>query len=231
MGETTTFSAPAGSATGYLAVSAGGVGPGVLVVQEWWGLVPQIRGVCDRLAAAGFTALAPDLYRGAVATHAEPDEAARLMAELPLDRAAADMTSAVDHLLAHPATRGDAVGVVGFCMGGMLTLVMAARGGDRIGAAAPFYGAPLGDAEPDWSTLTAPVRGHFAANDDFFAPEAVADLEARLRAQGKDVEFRMHPGTAHAFANEENPFGTHDAAAATAAWDATVAFLGSALSR
>jgi carboxymethylenebutenolidase len=225
MGETVTFASNGDTAEGWLSVPASGSGPGVLVLQEWWGLVPQITGVCDRLAGEGFVSLAPDLYRGDIAQHTEMDKAGQLMSTMPMDRAARDMGGAVDYLLAHPAVTGDKVGVVGFCMGGMLTLVVTAQQGDKIGASAPYYGAPLGDSEPDWSQLTAKVRGHFAENDDFFPPDAIADLESRLKAMGKDVEFRNHPGTGHAFANEDNPLGTHDEAATEAAWADTVAFL------
>jgi carboxymethylenebutenolidase len=225
MGENVSFEcAGETTADGHLSIPASGRGPGVLVLQEWWGLVPQLTGVCERLAGEGFVALAPDLYHGEVAQHTEMDKAAELMTKLPMDRAARDMGGAIDHLLEHPAVEGDKIGVVGFCMGGMLTLVIAAAAGNKIGAAAPFYGAPLGDNEPDWSNLAAPVRGHFAANDDFFPPDAVAALEKKLQGMGKDVQFRIHPGTGHAFANEENPIGTHDAAAAAAAWAETVAF-------
>jgi carboxymethylenebutenolidase len=120
---------------------------------------------------------------------------------------------------------GDAVGVVGFCMGGMLTLVVAATHGDRIGAAAPFYGAPLGDDGPDWGGLTAPVLGHFAEQDDFFPTDAVRELEVTLQGMGKEVTFEVLPGLGHAFCNEENPLGTHDEAATEQTWGHTVDFL------
>ncbi|MGZ8734967.1 MAG: dienelactone hydrolase family protein [Acidimicrobiia bacterium] len=229
MGEQVEFAVDGNRAAGYLAVPAGGSGPGVLVVQEWWGLVPQIEGVCDRLATEGFVALAPDLYHGEIAEHTEMDRAAELMNTLPLDRAARDMSGAIDFLLGHEAVDGEQVGVVGFCMGGMLTLVLAAREGERIGAAVPFYGAPLGDSEPDWSGLTAPVLGHFAEGDDFFPAAAVLDLEARLRERGNDVSFTMYPGTGHAFANETNALGTYDADASFQAWLRTLEFLRSTL--
>jgi len=212
-------------AEGYIAVPASGSGPGILVLQEWWGLVPQLKGVCDRLAAEGFTALAPDLYHGEIAEHTEMDKAGELMTGLPPDRAARDMAGAIDHLLAGDAVTGDQVGVIGFCMGGLLTLMIAAGQGDRVAAAVPFYGAPLGDGEPDWSGLTAKVEGHFAENDDFFPPDAVEDLAARLRAMGKDVSFTIYPGTGHAFANEANPLGTRDDEAAATAWARALAFL------
>jgi carboxymethylenebutenolidase len=225
MGQDVSFASDGAQADGYLSIPAAGEGAGVLVLQEWWGLVPQIKRVCDRLAAEGFTALAPDLFHGEIAQHDEMDKAAHLLSTLPLDRAARDMTAAIDYLLAHDAVRSDRVGVVGFCMGGMLTLVIAAQQGERIAAAVPFYGAPLGDNAPDWSGLTAPVHGHFAGDDAFFAPDAVRELEAQLRGMGKDVTFEMHPGTGHAFANEENALGTYDPDAATTAWSKAVAFL------
>ncbi|MDQ1698546.1 MAG: carboxymethylenebutenolidase [Frankiaceae bacterium] len=230
MGETVSFASNGDTASGYLAVPDSGSGPGLLVVQEWWGLVPQIKRTCDRLAALGFVALAPDLYHGDYAEHTEMDKANELMQSLPPDRAARDMGGAIDYLLGHDAVTGDQVGVIGFCMGGMLTLLIATLQGDKVGAATPFYGAPLGDMAPDWSTLSAPVQGHFAENDDFFPPSAVKDLERRLTDLGKDVEFIVYPGTAHAFGNEENALGTHDEQAAATAWDRATSFLKSKLS-
>ncbi len=220
-----TFASNGDTAHGYLARAASGTGPGVLVVQEWWGLVPQIKKMCDRLAADGFVALAPDLFHGDIAEHTEMDKADQLMSTMPMDRVARDTGGAVDFLRSHSAVRGDKVGVVGFCMGGMLTLLVAAQQGDKIGAAAPYYGAPFGDSAPDWSGLTAPVRGHFAGNDDFFPPDAVRELERQLRDMGKDVELEIHAGSGHAFLNEENPIGTYDAGLAAKCWAATVAFL------
>jgi carboxymethylenebutenolidase len=216
-------------ADGYLATPDGGSGPGVLVIQEWWGLVPQIKGVCDRLAGEGFCALAPDLYHGEVAEHTEMDKAGELMSSLPPDRAARDMAGAIDHLLGLDAVTGERVGVIGFCMGGLLTLMISALEGERVAAAVPFYGAPLGDDEPDWSGLTAAVEGHFAEEDDFFPADAVRDLEGRLQAMGKDVHITFYPGTGHGFANEYDPLGNRDEAAAAQAWDRAVAFLRSKL--
>ena len=229
MSQTVSFPSNGDTASGYLATPTSGKGPGLLVLQEWWGLVPQLKGVCDRLAAEGFVALAPDLYHGEIAEHTEMDKANELMQSLPPDRAARDMGAAIDYLLAHEATEGNRVGVIGFCMGGMLTLLISAFQGDRVAAAAPFYGAPLGDMAPDWSGLTASVQGHFAEKDDFFGPEPVKALEAELKGMGKDVEFIVYPGTGHAFANEEDPLGTHDTEAAKTAWDRATTFLKSKL--
>jgi carboxymethylenebutenolidase len=230
MGETVEFRSNGDTASGYLAVPSSGTGPGLLVIQEWWGLVPQIKNVCERLAGDGFVALAPDLYRGEIAEHTEMDKANELMQTLPPDRAARDMAGAIDFLLAQDAVQGDKVGVIGFCMGGMLALLITALQGDKVGAATPFYGAPLGDMAPDWSNLTAPVQGHFAENDDFFAPGPVKDLERQLKDMGKDVEFIVYPGTGHAFGNEEDPLGNYDAEAAKTAWERAITHLKTHLS-
>jgi carboxymethylenebutenolidase len=225
MGETVSFASNGGTAEGYLALPPSGSGPGVLVLQEWWGLNPQIKRVADDFAKQGFVALVPDLYHGELAHHTEMDKAAQLMSQLPPDRAARDMGGAVDYLRGHPAVQGDKVGAIGFCMGGMLTLLVAAQQGDKIGAATPFYGAPLGDSAPDWSNLSAPVQGHYAESDDFFPPDAVKALETELRGMGKDVEFRVYPGTGHAFCNDDNPLGTHDPSTAEKAMSDATAFL------
>jgi carboxymethylenebutenolidase len=158
------------------------------------------------------------------------DKAAKLMTEMPMDRAARDMGAAVDYLLANRAVLSNKVGVLGFCMGGMLALVVAAQHGDKVGAAVPYYGAPLGENAPDWSNLSAPVRGHYAEQDDFFPPVAIEALERELRGMGKDVHLDVHPGTGHAFANEENPLGTHDETVAGQCWSSTVGFMHDRLS-
>ena len=213
------------TAGGYLAASKSGSGTGVLVLQEWWGLVPQIKGVCNRLADEGFTALAPDLYHGDFANHTEMDKAGELMTSLPPDRAARDMAGAIDHLLSLDSCSSSQVGVVGFCMGGMLTLMVSALESSRVAVAAPFYGAPLDDGAPDWNGLTAKVEGHFAAHDDFFPPEAIKGLESQLQELGKDVNFHIYEGTGHSFAKEENALGTYDAEAANTAWERTLNLL------
>ncbi len=213
----------------YQAVPETGAGAGVLVLHAWWGLTSVFTDVCDRLAAEGFTALAPDLYHGDYAEHTEMDKASELMNSLPPDRAARDMGGAIDYLLAHDAVRGGGVGVMGFCMGGMLTLLISALQGNKVAAAVPFYGAPLGEMAPDWSGLTAPVLGHFAEKDDFFPPDAVRQLEAQLKEMGKEVTFHFYPDCGHGFANEEDPLNTHDAEATVEAWDHSLKFLRSKL--
>jgi carboxymethylenebutenolidase len=151
------------------------------------------------------------------------------MQSLPPERAARDMSGAVDFLAAHPAVNGKGIGVIGFCMGGMLTFLVAANRGDRIKAAVPFYGFPQGASEPDWSKLTARVQGHMAEKDDFFQPAAARALEAKLRGMGKDVTLTVHPGTGHAFMGPHNALGTLDAALAARIWPQVTNFLHTAL--
>ena len=204
--------------SGYLAESATGSGPGVIVVQEWWGLDSGIIQICDELAAAGFTALAPDLFRGQLAGHTEMDRAGELMAALPMDRAAEDMSGAVDHLASLESTSGGGVAVIGFCMGGMLTFVLAALRPDLVKVAVPFYGFPSGDDQPDYSRISAVVRGHMAEHDDVFPPSGAADLEGRLRAAGVDAELTVHEGTGHAFMAPHDALGTQRADLAAEIW-------------
>lgn len=229
MAETVSFPSNGSTASGHLAVPASGHGPGVIVIQEWWGLNPQIRGVADMLAENGLVALAPDLYHGELAGHDEMDKAGHLMSTLPPDRAARDMSGAVDYLASHPAVTGDGVGVIGFCMGGMLTLMLAASRGDKVKAAVPFYGFPQGDQMPDWSGLTAAVRGHMSDPDDFFPPEAARALEAELRSMGKDVSIEIHQA-GHGFMNEENPMGSYAEGLAGEIWPVTIEFFKTQLS-
>ena len=229
MGERIEFRSGGGTASGYLAVPDGGSAgtAGVLVLQEWWGLVDQITRTCDRFAEAGFTALAPDLYHGTAVPLSEPDEAAKHMMALEMGEAAAHLSGAVDELLVR--TGRPSIGVVGFCMGGGLALVLACQRPDAVAAVVPAYGViPWPDAQPDYSTMTAAVLGHVAALDGSFTPEAAGELEARLTGLGLDATFHVYPGVDHAFFNEDRP-EVYDAAAAGLLWDRTVSFLAAQL--
>ena len=181
--------------------------------------------MADRLGAAGFVALAPDLYHGELAGHDEMDKAGRLMQSMPPDRAGRDMSGAVDYLSGHPSVTGAGIGVVGFCMGGMLSFIIAANRPDKVKAVVPFYGFPQGPMEPDWSTLTASVSGHMAEHDDFFPPAAARALEAKLKGMGKNVTLTVHAGTGHAFMAPHNALGTLNAQLAAEIWPTVVSFL------
>ena len=213
------FRSNGATAGGYLATPEGGRGPGVIVLQEWWGLVPHIKDVADRFAREGFVVLAPDLYHGRTTT--SPDEAGKLMMALNIEQAERDLRGAVDHLLGHDATEGQTVGTVGFCMGGVLSLFAASKN-ERVGACVVFYGIHP-KVEPDLDRLRAPVLGLYAERDQFVPPEAVRDLEAKLRERGKSIETHIYPGTDHAFFNDTRP-EVYDPEAAADAWRRTVEF-------
>ena len=220
--QNVTFASNGGEAHGYLATPDGGSGPGLVVIQEWWGLTDHIKDVTDRFAAAGYVALAPDLYGGTV-TH-DADEAGELMQSLPVTQAATDLAGALTYLEGHDAVTSDTIGAVGFCMGGGFVLVLAAQQGDRIGAAVPFYGVG-GYDQVDLADVTAPVLGHFGTEDGFAPPEQVDALEEALAASGASVEIRRYEGQGHAFFNDTDAIGTYDEDAAIEAWTATLAFL------
>ncbi len=225
MSNTVEFAVNEHMASGYLVTPPAGTGPGILVIQEWWGLDSGIKEMADRLGAAGFVALAPDLYHGELAAHDEMDKAGQLMQSLPPDRASRDMSGAVDYLSGHPAVTSQGIGVVGFCMGGMLAFLIAANRPDKVTAVVPFYGFPQGEAEPEWSALTATVNGHMAEHDSFFPPDAARALETKLRAMGKNVTLTVHPGTGHAFMAPHNALGTLNAELAAQIWPQVVSFL------
>lgn len=223
MGELVEFPSNGSTGRGYLATPDVGAGLGLIVIQEWWGLVPHIKDVCDRFAHEGFTALAPDLYRGETTT--EPDEAGKLVMALNLERAARDMSGAVDFLVGSDKVRGDGIGVTGFCMGGGLAMMLALQRNDAIRAVVPFYGFIAWDSvKPDWSKLNAPVHGHYAEHDDYFGPEKARALEAELKGLGKDVELHIYDGANHAFFNDTRP-EVYDEQAASTAWVRTLEFL------
>jgi len=230
MGEMIEFPSNGSTGQGYIASPPNGASStsGIIVLQEWWGLVDQIKRTCDRLAEAGFTALAPDLYHGTTVPLTEPDEAGKQMMALTMDAAAKDLSGAVDDL--QRRTGRTQVGVIGFCMGGGLALVLGTQRPDAIKAIVPAYGLiPWPDAQPDFSQLDAAILGHAAGEDDFFTPEAAMELEAQLKAQGLDVAFHHYPDVDHAFFNEDRP-EVHDPESADLLWDRSIAFFRNSLS-
>ncbi|HTP40945.1 MAG TPA: dienelactone hydrolase family protein [Nitrospiria bacterium] len=203
-----------------MAAPAMGAGPGVIVIQEWWGLVPHIKSICDRFAAEGFTALAPDLYHGKATT--SPDEAGRLMMALNIGRVAKDLNGAVTFLLGQPSTAGaHKVGVVGFCMGGQLALYAACEN-PAIGACIDIYGIHP-NVKPRLAGLRAPVLGIFGEQDGSVNPTVVRKLEADLKKAGKTTDFMIFPNVGHAFFNDTRPEVYHKESAMKA-WQKSCAF-------
>jgi carboxymethylenebutenolidase len=221
VGEIIEYASNGSRAQGYLA-SSGPDRPGVIVIQEYWGLVDQIKHTCDPFAAEGFTALAPDLYHGTKVPLTEPDEAAKEMMALSMDVTAKELSGAVDELVRR--TGRDRVGVIGFCMGGGLALVLGTQRPDAVAAVVSAYGLiPWPDATPDYSKLSARVLGHFGENDDFFTPDAARELESQLKQLGKDATVYTYEGVGHAFFNEDRP-EAYNAEAAALLWNRTLAF-------
>jgi carboxymethylenebutenolidase len=224
MGQTVTYKRPDGkSVNGYLAEPKSGKNaPGVVVIQEWWGLNDQIRGVADKLAAAGYRALVPDLYRGKAAVEAK--EAEHLMKGLNFaDAAGQDVRGAIQHLKASGSQKA---GVTGFCMGGALTL-LAAVNVPETDAAVAWYGFPPLEYI-DASKIKAPLMAHWATQDEFFPIGKVDELEKKLRAANVKFEFHRYDAK-HAFANETAdskglPPLKHDPKAAEQAWKRTLEF-------
>lgn len=217
--ENVEFKTNGETAQGYLARPEGdGPFPGVIVVQEWWGLDDHIKDVARRFANEGFAAFAPDLYHGK--TTSEPNEAQKLMMELDMNRASKELTAAADHLSKQPYINGRGVGATGFCMGGGLALTLACDS-PHIKAAAPFYG---GNPQPidKVANLQGPIRMSYAEHDDWIGSEVREALEAALKQHGKDYEIHVYPGTQHAFFNDSRP-DVYNKEAATDAWNKMLA--------
>jgi len=220
MGEIVEFESNGGHANGYLAIPENGSGPGVVVIQEYWGLVDHIKDVCDRFAGEGFVALAPDLYDGQVAK--SPDEAGKMMMALRIDEAEKDLKGAVQFLLSNRATTTAKVGIVGFCMGGALSLYAATKN-QKVGACVVFYGIHP-NVKPDLPNLHAPVLGIYAERDTFVPPDVAHELERQIKALGKSIEMHIYPNVDHSFFNDTRP-QVYNAEAAADAWRRTLEFL------
>jgi len=233
------FDANGVTAPGYLATPDGAVSqeaPGVVVLHAWWGLTKPFRQACDRLAAAGFVALAPDLYRGK--TTATVDEADALAGALDQEQASGDVAGAVQFLRHYgrqsaagdPAsaanTRG-ALAILGFSLGGAFALETSVSLADEVAAVVLFYATYTG---PDYARAKAVYLGHFAENDPFEPAESVAELEQALHAAGRQATFYTYPGTTHWFFEANRP-DAYNAGAADLAWERTLAFLNAELRR
>lgn len=220
MGQLLQFPANGHTTAGYLALPESGSGAGILVIQEWWGLVDHIKDLCDRFAGEGFVALAPDLYHGTATK--SPDEAGKLFMALNIARAGADLRGAADALLARPEVTSKRVGVVGFCMGGQLALYAAVEYPDRIGAAVDFYGVHP-NVRIDPARLRVPVQAHFATRDTSVKTADARALVAKIGAAGGSIEA-FYYDCDHAFFNDTRPTVYHQQNAAEA-WRRTLHFL------
>lgn len=218
-GEMISFPSNGNTVQGYLAKSAAGSGPGVIVLQEWWGLVGHIKDVVDRFAEEGFTALAPDLYGGESTD--DPDTAGKLMMALNMAETEKVLRGAVGRLLADEATSSSKVGIVGFCMGGQLSLY-AACVNEKIGACVDYYGIHP-NVNPPLENLNGPMLGFFAEHDAYANAETVNALSEKLRAVNKQHEFTTYPGTNHAFFNNDRP-QVYNQNAAEDSWKKMVSF-------
>lgn len=218
MGDMVSFNRPVGSqAQGYLAKSDGAKA-GIVVLQEWWGMNDQIKGVADRFAAAGYMALTPDLYAGRVTQ--DPDEANHMMTGLDwVGATEQDVSGALNYLKASCGC--DTAGVMGFCMGGALTIIAGVKL-DACDAVVCYYGIPPVEAA-DPAVMRVPFQGHFASRDDWCTPAAADALEAALVSSGVTYEMHRYEGE-HAFFNETVP--PYDADAAALSWQRTLEFLG-----
>jgi carboxymethylenebutenolidase len=214
-GKMVEFPSNGGKTSGYLATPASGKGPGVIVIQEWWGLVGHIKSVCDRFAAEGFSALAPDMYHGKTAS--EPDGAGKLFMALNIGQAEKDLRGAAQHLLSHSSTQK--IGAMGFCMGGQLAL-FAATLNPAIGACVNFYGIHP-NVKPDYAKLSGPVLGLFAEKDQFVNPTTARAVDVAIKGAGKTSEIHIYPNVDHGFFNDDRP-EVYDKAAAQDAWRRTL---------
>jgi len=190
------FRANGGTANGYLAKPASGSGPGVIVVQEWWGLNNHIKDIADRMANEGFVALAPDIYHGSMTT--EPGEAQKLLMSLNLEQAEKDLRGAAEALKQNGAT-GDKVGAIGFCMGGLLAL-WAGTLSPHVGAVVDFYG--VGMVKPEVSKLQGPVLIIGGDQDHGANPDALRATQQSIKDAGGQADLVIYPGADHAFMND-----------------------------
>jgi carboxymethylenebutenolidase len=208
----------------YLAVPEHGSGPGVVVLHAWWGLTEPFRQVCDRLAEAGFVAIAPDLYHGKTTASVEEAQALVEALDRDVERWRADIAEAVQVLRQHDATRlangRGKLALVGFSLGGAYALDMSVTLAEEIAAVVTFYATYTG---PDYRIASAAYLCHFAEDDPFEPAESVAQMEQALQAAGRPVTVYTYPGTTHWFFEENRP--EYGAQAARLAWERTIAFL------
>ena len=219
--ETVQFASGSETISGYLALpAAAGRHPAMVVIQEWWGLNDWVKEQARKLAEQGYVALAPDLYRGQVAT--DPNAAHELMRGMPQDRALRDLEAAFTYLAARQDVEANKIGSVGWCMGGGLSLQLAVHE-PKLAACVVNYGAPPTDPA-DIAKIHAPILGNYGALDRGIPPANVEAFETAAKAAGKSIDTKIYDGAGHAFENPNNKDGYRPEAAADA-WNRTVAFL------
>ncbi len=218
MGQRVEFPSNGHTCQGSFAAPASGSGPAVVVIQEWWGLVEHIEDLVERFAAAGFVALAPDLYHGK--TTKSPDDATKMLMELDAERAVKEIAGAGRYLLQRPECSSTKYAVVGFCMGGALAQYAATYDAANVGAAASFYGG-FKQVAPKWEDLQAPLLLIYGEDDKGVPPEHGRELQAKLQKLGKNVELVIYPHANHAFFNDTRP-EVHNPEAAADAWKRTL---------
>jgi carboxymethylenebutenolidase len=221
MGQRVEFQSNRHKCQGYLAMPAKGRGPAVVVIQEWWGLVPHIEDLVERFAQEGFLSIAPDLYHGK--TTKSPDEAGKLLMELDADRAQEEIAGAGAYLLKLPECTSKTYGVVGFCMGGALAQYDATRDAN-VGAAISFYGG-FRKVDMKWDNLRAPLLLIYGENDKGVPAEQGRELAKKLTLAGKNVSLEIYPNADHAFFNDTRP-QVHNVEASQHAWGKTLDFFG-----
>jgi len=207
--------------TGYLALPASGKGAPILVLHAWWGLNAAIKALCDRLAAQGFVAFAPDLYNGKIANTIPEAEVLRDELDGNPDQAFAAVAAAAAYLSAHPAATDPLLGVIGFSLGAYFALDLSVSDPERVRSVVVFYGTRPAE---DYAQARAAYLGHFAQEDDFEPPEVVRDMEHSLRQAGRPVTFYTYPNTGHWFF-EPDRADAYNPAAADLAWQRTLDFL------
>ena len=217
MGQRVEFASNGHTCNGYFAAPESGKGPAVVVIQEWWGLVPHIEDLVERFAREGFVAIAPDLYHGK--STKSPDDAAKMLMELDVARAEKEIAGAADYVLSRPECTSQKFGVVGFCMGGALAQ-QTATNNPKCGAAASFYGG-FKKVQTPWENLNAPILLIYGENDKGVPAEQGRELAGKLQKMGKNAEVVVYPGADHAFFNDARPEVYHPSAAQDA-WRRTL---------
>lgn len=222
--QNVSFPSAQDTAYGYLCLPPEKKGPGLIVIQEWWGLTDHIANMTDRFASEGFVSLAPDLYGGPT-TH-DSSEANEMMQNLPVEVGVKRLKGAIDFLLSQDSVTSKTIGVVGFCMGGGFAILLSNEAGSQVGATVAFYGLFTSPTPPPLHGIKSPILGHFGDQDSYASVEKAKDIQQQIMDQsGIRMDLQIYPGAGHAFMNDENLLGTYDPALSKIAWEKTINFL------